>query len=134
MRAAADSSVTVAALLADHPEHQSADEALAACGVTIAHVALETYSVLTRLPAPHRVDAKTAATILDARTPAGYVALAGEELAQVNGRLASAGVSGGASYDGLIALTALKHGLELLTRDHRAQRTYQSLQVPHRML
>lgn len=131
---AADSSVTVAALLADHPEHQSAGEALASCEVTIAHVALETYSVLTRLPAPHRVDAKTAATVLEARTPAGYVALASEELAKVNGRLASAGVSGGASYDGLIALTALKHGLELLSRDHRAQRTYRSLQVPHRML
>jgi predicted nucleic acid-binding protein len=131
---AADSSVTVAALLADHPEHQSAGESLAACEVTIAHVALETYSVLTRLPAPHRVDAKTATTVLEAHTPVVYVALAGEELAKVNGRLASAGVSGGASYDGLIALTALKHGLELLSRDHRAQRTYRSLQVPHRML
>jgi predicted nucleic acid-binding protein len=54
--------------------------------------------------------------------------------AKAPGRLAAAGVSGGATYDGLIALTALEHDLELLTRDGRAERTYRALDVPHRLL
>jgi hypothetical protein len=42
---------------------------------TIAHVAIETYSVLTRLPGPDRVDAKIAAMVLDKRLPATYATL-----------------------------------------------------------
>jgi predicted nucleic acid-binding protein len=131
---AADSSVTVAALLADHPDHDDAADALAACEFTIAHAALETYSVLTRLPAPHRVDGRTAASVLEARTPTAHVALDPGEHARAPARLAGAGVSGGAAYGGLIALTALEHGLELLTRDRRAERTYRALHVPYRLL
>ena len=134
MTRAADSSVTVAALLIGHPEHDAAADALAASDVTIAHAALETYSVLTRLPAPHRVDGRTAATVLAERTPTSHVTLSASKHAKVASRLAGAGVSGGATYDGLIALTALEHGLELLTRDRRAERTYRALQVPYTLL
>jgi predicted nucleic acid-binding protein len=49
-------------------------------------------------------------------------------------RLAAAGVSGGATYDGLIALTALEHDLEIITRDRRAERTYRALDVPYQLL
>ena len=42
-------------------------------------------------------------------------------------RLAAAGIGGGATYDGLIALTAIEHDLELLSRDRRAARTYGAL-------
>jgi predicted nucleic acid-binding protein len=131
---AADSSVTVAALLADHPAHETAAEALAVCATTIAHVAVETYSVLTRLPAPHRVDATTAAAVLGERTPARYATLNGSACTKAPARLAGAGVSGGAAYDGLIALTALEHDLELYTRDRRAERTYRALDVPYQLL
>ncbi len=134
MRRAADSSITVAALLADHPAHESATEALAACGATIAHVAVETYSVLTRLPAPHRVDAATAATVLKERTSAIHATLDPSKYAQAPTRLATAGVSGGATYDGLIALVALEHDLELFTRDKRAVRTYRALDVTYQLL
>ncbi len=134
MRKAADSSVTIAALLADHPAHQAAAEALAACETTIAHAAVETYSVMTRLPAPHRVDATTAATVLSERTPATYATLNASRYTKAPTRLAGAGVSGGATYDGLIALTALEHGLELFTRDRRAERTYRALEVPYQLL
>jgi predicted nucleic acid-binding protein len=119
MRKAADSSIAIAALLADHPAHKTAADALARCKTTIAHAAIETYSVLTRLPAPHRVDASTA--------DAGNYTAAPT-------RLAGAGISGGASYDGLIALTALEHDLELITRDKRAERTYRALNVPYQLL
>lgn len=134
MKKAADSSVTVAGLLTDHPEHKAAANALAACDFTIAHAALETYSVLTRLPAPHRVDASTAASVLEARTPAPHIALDASQHAKVPSRFARAGVSGGAVYDGLIALSALEHGLEVVTLDKRAERTYLALQVPYTLL
>ena len=134
MRKAADSSVTVAALLSDHPSHTTAADALARCKTTIAHAAIETYSVLTRQPAPHRVDAKTAATVLDKRLPSIYAVLNAVAYAKAVSRLAGAGVSGGATYDGLIALTALEHDLELFTRDKRAERTYRALNVPYQLL
>lgn len=129
MSAAADSSVAIAALLLDHPDHDAAAEALGACDTTIAHVASETYSVLTRLPAPHRVDAATAADLLDRRLPSLHVALTPDGHALAPRRLAAARVSGGATYDGLIALTAIAHELRLVSRDARAARTYRALGV-----
>jgi len=131
---AADGSVTIAALLNDHPAHDAAADALAECKTTIAHVAIETYSVLTRLPGPDRVDAKIAATVLYKRLAATYATLDVSKFAQTLGELASAGVSGGATYDGLIALTALEHELELITRDKRAERTYRVLNVSYQLL
>jgi predicted nucleic acid-binding protein len=134
VRKAADSSVTIAALLSDHLAHATAADALARCKTTIAHAAAETYSVLTRLPAPHRVDAKTASAVLDKRLAAAYATLDASTYAKAPSRLAAAGVSGGATYDGLIALTALEHDLELFTRDKRAERTYRALNVPYQLL
>ena len=134
MRAAADSSVTIAALLSDHPAHAAAAAALARCDTTIAHVAAETYSVLTRLPAPHRADAGTAVGVLEQRTAPTYAALAAGSYAQALGRLAAAGISGGATYDGLIALTALEHELRLVSRDGRAARTYRALGIDFELL
>jgi predicted nucleic acid-binding protein len=133
VRKAADSSITIAALLADHPAHKTAADALARCKTTIAHAAIETYSVLTRLPAPHRVDATTAATVINQRIAATHATLNASNYAQAPTRLAGAGISGGATYDGLIALTALEHDLELITRDKRAERTYRALNVPYQL-
>jgi predicted nucleic acid-binding protein len=124
---APDTSIVIAALLADHPAHEAAGEALAGCTTTIAHVAAETYSVLTRLPPPHRTEADTAATAIQARLPAKHLTLSASDHAGAPARLAAAAVSGGATYDGLIALTALEHDLELLSRDRRAARTYRAL-------
>jgi predicted nucleic acid-binding protein len=44
------------------------------------------------------------------------------------------GVSGGAVYDGLIALTAAHYEAELLTLDRRAERTYRRCGVRYRLL
>jgi predicted nucleic acid-binding protein len=49
-------------------------------------------------------------------------------------RLALVGVKGGATYDGLIALTALEHDLELVSRDRRAARTYRALGARFRLI
>ncbi len=134
MSAAPDTSIALAALLADHAAHHAAAEALSACTVTIAHAALEAYSVLTRLPPPHRADATTAAALLRARLPAAHVTLDGDAYAEAPQRMAAAGVSGGSAYDGLIALTALDHDLELVSRDARAARTYRALGVRFQLL
>jgi predicted nucleic acid-binding protein len=131
---AADTSVVLPALLADHEAHQAATEALSTCTTTIAHVALETYSVLTRLPPPRRADAATAAATLQARLPPTHVTLDASSYATAPRQLATAGVSGGAAYDGLIALTALKFDVELISRDTRAARTYRALGVRFRLL
>jgi predicted nucleic acid-binding protein len=131
---AADTSVVLPALLADHEAHQDAADALGACTTTIAHVALEAYSVLTRLPPPHRADAATVATMLQARLPEALVTLSAKAYAAAPGLMATAGVSGGSAYNGLIALTALGHDVELVSRDTRAARTYRALGVRFRLL
>jgi predicted nucleic acid-binding protein len=134
VKQAADSSITIAALIADHEARDLAEDALKQCTTTIAHVAIETYSVLTRLPPPRRLVSADAAAIVDARLPSQYATLDASKYAKAAARLAAAGVSGGASYDGLIALTALEHDLELFTRDRRAERTYRALAVPYQLL
>jgi predicted nucleic acid-binding protein len=132
---AVDSSIAIAAILADHQAHDSAEDVLSRSATTIAHVAAETYSVLTRLPPPRRLDAVRAAAIIDARLPSVRVALeADARETSVLERLAAAEVSGGATYDGLIGLTALQHDLELMSRDRRAARTYRALGVRFQLL
>ena len=131
---ALDTSVVVAALLGWHEAHEHARHA-AAGGSVPAHALLESYSVLTRLPPPHRLAPAVASELL-----AGWF---GPELvllptsatsAAIVSRLATAGIAGGAAYDGLVALTAAEHGAELVTRDRRAAVTYDSLSVPYRLL
>jgi predicted nucleic acid-binding protein len=134
VRQTADSSVTIAAILTDDEDHDLAEAALERCSTTIAHVAIETYSVLTRLPPSLRLEGADAATIIDARLPSSRVTLNADTYAEVPERLARAGVAGGSTYDGLIALTALEHELELLSRDRRAARAYRVLGVRFRLL
>ncbi|MGA9875301.1 MAG: PIN domain-containing protein [Solirubrobacteraceae bacterium] len=131
---AVDSSVAIAAILADDELHEAAEQALADSGLTIAHVAAETYSVLTRITPPHRLDADTAATILERRLPPQRVTLDADQHASAIRRLADAHISGGATYDGLIALTALEYNITLISRDHRAARTYKALGVHFQLL
>jgi predicted nucleic acid-binding protein len=133
-RRAPDTSIAIAALLADHPAHEASTLVLAACDTTIAHVAVETYSVLTRLPAPHRADAATAAEALAERLPRAHVTLRARDYAGAPRRLATSEISGGATYDGLIALTAIEHDLELISRDRRAARTYRALGARFQLL
>lgn len=47
----------------------------------------------------------------------------------IHRRLESAGVLGGAVYDGLVALTALENATPLASRDRRAVNNYLSLGV-----
>ena len=88
---------------------------------------LEAYAVLTRLPSGLAVAPATAASVLAERFPEPPLRLDDAERSAVAATLASAGVLGGSSYDGLVALEARRHGLTLITLDERAQVTYRRL-------
>jgi hypothetical protein len=93
---------------------------------------LEAYSVLTRLPAGLAVPATTAAAVLEARFGGAPLRLGARERRGLLTTLAAAGVFGGASYDGLVALEAHAHSHTLLSLDERAQDTYRRLGVAFR--
>src|SRR3989442_803666 len=72
---AADTSVVVAAFASWHDKHESARRALDEGLRLIEHCALETYSVLTRLPAPHRVRGEVVRDFIGARFKAEFLRL-----------------------------------------------------------
>ena len=133
---AADTSVVVAALAGWHEAHDVAWAAVAAAGrVRLpAHCLLEAYSVLTRLPPPHRMDPRSVRHLLLASFGEAPLTLGGEAHAALLDELVDAGVSGGATYDALIGVTAASHGALLLTRDARAVRIYAALGVRVQMV
>ena len=117
----------IAALSAWHEHHDAAAERLQGVLALPAHVMLEAYSVLTRLPGGLAVPATVASDVLAERFPGEPLQLSARERAALPVTLARAGVAGGASYDGLVALEAVAHGQELLTLDRRAQDAYRRL-------
>jgi predicted nucleic acid-binding protein len=123
-RVAADTSVLVAAFASWHERHEAARAALDEGALLVAQCALETYSVLTRLPAPHRVGPHVVAAFLRMRFSGNPLLLPPAAHRTLVSRLAEAGVAGGAVYDALVALTAARHGATLLTLDARAEPTY----------
>jgi predicted nucleic acid-binding protein len=131
---AADTSVVVPAILKKHSAHARCVSALGETTAAAAHVFAEAYSVLTRMPHPNRVPPALAAEALERQLPARTVGLDPSAYALVPSRLAQAGVSGGSVYDALIALGAADHGLELVTRDARAARTYRALGVTFELI
>ncbi|AYG04288.1 PIN domain-containing protein [Gryllotalpicola protaetiae] len=133
MTSTCDTSVLIPALLPWHVAHVAAREAVSAVTSVPAHVLVESFSVLTRLPVGHRISAASAAEALDrlAWTAVSLPPPAHRELIR---RASEAGVSGGAIYDGLIGATAQHHGLRLLTRDARARRTYDALSVGYTLV
>ncbi len=99
-----------------------------------AHVAVETYSVLTRMPSGLAVPAVTAADVMARRFGQSPLRLDDEDRRSLLERLAGAQVFGGAAYDGIVALEAHAHGHTLLTLDHRARLTYQRLGVAYEVI
>lgn len=131
---ALDSSVVIPALLSWHEAHEPARRAASGNAVP-SHALLESYSVLTRLPPPHRLAPHVAGQLLEGWFPPERVLVPSGDLASsIVARLVRVGVAGGASYDGLVGLTAAAHDLELVTRDERAAGTYDALEVRHRLL
>jgi predicted nucleic acid-binding protein len=121
---AADASVAVAAFAPWHEHQYAAQTALGPRPAIIAHAAFETYSVLTRLPEGRRAPAALVAEQLTDRFGDRWLGLSAQALRLAMNRLPELGVIGGATYDGLIAMTAAAEGATLVTLDKRALRTY----------
>lgn len=131
---AADTSLVVAAYSSWHENHEAARRALDGGLRMIEHCALETYSVLTRLPPPHRSAGAVVLAFIRARFPEPFLRLSARAHRAFVLGLGEHGVSGGAAYDALVAATAAASGAELLTCDRRALGVYESYQVQARFL
>jgi predicted nucleic acid-binding protein len=113
---ALDSGAMVAAVCGWHERHAVVAAEIerrldAGCRLAVpAHALIESYAVLTRLPAPSRLAPADAWALLAANfvEPADVVALPGGAHAALLGRLAAAGTGGGRTYDALIAEQAVK--------------------------
>lgn len=131
---AADTSAVVAAFATWHDDHDAARGALDAGLRLIEHCALETYSVLTRLPQPHRVQGSLVRDFLAARFRDPLLRLSPRSHRDFILQLPEHGVAGGATYDALVAATAAAHGAELVTCDRRAVPIYEAYGVRIRLL
>jgi predicted nucleic acid-binding protein len=90
----------------------------------IEHCALETYSVLTRLPPPHRSPGQVVRDFIRSRFQQPFLRLGGPAYRAFVLGLPEHEVSGGAAYDALVAATAAANGAELITCDRRAAAVY----------
>ncbi len=90
--------------------------------------------MLTRLPGGLAVAPVTAADVLSARFRGRPLRLHNADRKRLLETLSGAGVFGGASYDGIVALEAAAHEAPLLTLDTRAQETYRRMRVSFRVI
>jgi predicted nucleic acid-binding protein len=115
---ALDTSVLVAGLLTWHERHLAASAVLATLLESRARIILplhalaEAYSVMTRLPPPHRLGPRDALQVLERslKPRSTIVGLDGEEGWHCLGDLVRSSIVGGTTYDGFILASARKGG------------------------
>lgn len=131
---AVDTSVVVAAFASWHERHAAARAVVDSGPRLVAHCGLETYSVLTRLPSPHRAPADVVSAFLEERFREAWLLLPSAACKALVSRLSAAGIVGGGTYDGLVAATAAHAGATLASCDARAIRIYEALGVRYRLV
>ena len=131
---AADTSLVIAAFASWHESHDAARRALDGGLRLIEHCALETYSVLTRLPPPHRASGAVVRDFLETRFPQPLLRLRAQAYKDFILGLHDHGVTGGAAYDALVAATAAGCGAELVTCDRRALPVYERYGIRTQLL
>lgn len=120
-----DTSVVVAAITAsDRDVLSRCRTALDASPSPVAHVFIESFSVLTRLPPPWRLSPAAAHAFLSSAFSDPPIALSSRGYSFVIRTMAGDGAAGGKVYDAVVARTAFEAGQVLLTRDVRAAQTY----------
>jgi predicted nucleic acid-binding protein len=114
-RIAIDTNVVVASLLTWHEHHTASRRALEAAIedgtlVVLVPVLIESYAVMTRLPAPHRLSPRDAHALLGANFIGSALVdgLTAHECRAMLARLAAGSVAGGRTYDAQILATAVK--------------------------
>jgi len=119
-----DTSCIVAAVCSWHEHHDAAQEEIgrrlrqAEPMLVAAPTLVEAYAVLTRLPPPHRLSVEDAFRLIDVGfgQPGRIIALDGRGYRALLRHAAQGGISGGRTYDAVIAECALKEkGVALLT-------------------
>lgn len=124
---AVDSSVVIAAFATWHEQHAIARKAMASRPRLIAHAAMESYSVLTRLPPPHRAHPSIVHTFITERFAEPFLTLSETGYQELLATIAAREILGGPAYDALIASTAVEHDATLLSLDQRATPTYEAV-------
>jgi predicted nucleic acid-binding protein len=124
---AADSSVVIAAFASWHEHHAIARKAMAARPRLIAHAAVEAYSVLTRLPPPHRASPGIVHAFITSRFTEPFLTLSETGYQELLATVAAGQIPGGPAYDALIAFTAAEHKATLISLDQRAAATYETV-------
>lgn len=124
-----DTSAAVPFLLRGHPAHASIHAAVRGRRLGLAgHAAVETYSVITRLPGPERVSPAVAHQLVRRNFP-HPAHLSSKKSQSLLATFALAGIAGGATFDALVAAAAVEHGCVLASRDQRALTTYAAIGV-----
>jgi hypothetical protein len=103
-------------------------------GRLIAHVAVEVFSVLTRMPPPQRASPSSVVEFLQRHFPAPRLVLSSPGYGSLLSLSAERGISGGAIHDALVAMTAREAKTLLITLDERAAFTYQAIGADFRLL
>lgn len=124
---AVDSSVVIAAFASWHEHHAIARKAMAARPRLIAHAAVESYSVLTRLPPPHRASPAIVHAFITGRFTEPFLILSETGYQELLATVAAGQILGGPAYDALIAFTAAEHNATLMSLDQRAAATYETV-------
>lgn len=124
---AVDSSVAIAGFASWHERHASAVKVLTRKPRLVAHAAIETYSVLTRLPPPHRAPAELVERFLRHRFPHPLLGLPEHRHRELVATLAERQILGGQVYDALIGFTAAEHAATLISLDRRAVLVYEAV-------
>ena len=122
---AVDTSIVVAAFASWHEHHQAARKIVDEGVRLIDHCALEAYSVLTRLPPPHRCAADVVRDYLRLNFTSAHLHLDAESFKHFVLQLPDHAVLGGAAYDALVAATAVRNKAVLVTCDKRAVSLYE---------
>jgi hypothetical protein len=131
---AVDTSVVVAGFASWHTMHGQAAEVLAEGPAVPGQVLAESYSVLTRLPPPHRAPPALVGEFLAERFPQPPLVLPARRLREFVLGFSTLGVVGGSVYDALVAGAAAHAGLTLVTCDGRATPVYQRVGCEIRLL
>ena len=131
---AADTNLVIAAFASWHEHHEAARSALDSGLRLIDHCALETYSVLTRLPPPHRAAGTVVRDFMAARFPGPPLRLSASAYRNFVLSLPDHGVAGGSAYDALVDAIAAACAAELVTCERRAFPIYERYGVRARLL
>jgi predicted nucleic acid-binding protein len=124
---AVDSSVVIAAFATWHEYHATARDVMVGRPRLIAHAAVEAYSVLTRLPPPHRAHPAIVHAFITERFTEPFLTLSETGYQELLATVAAGRILGGPAYDALIAFTAAEHQATLLSLDQRATATYEAV-------